>query len=69
MDIDERQFEVVVRGRNVEVPDHFRQHVTDKLAYLPQRMVLRHARLRRDVREQSALIHKPAPHADLQDSC
>jgi ribosomal subunit interface protein len=24
--------EVVVRGRNVEVPDHFRQHVADKLA-------------------------------------
>ncbi|MEP6599013.1 MAG: ribosome-associated translation inhibitor RaiA [Actinomycetota bacterium] len=23
--------EVVVRGRNVEVPEHFRQHVTDKL--------------------------------------
>jgi ribosomal subunit interface protein len=32
MDTDERQIEVVVRGRNVEVPDHFRQHVTDKLA-------------------------------------
>lgn len=25
------RMEVVVRGRNVEVPDHFRQHVTDKL--------------------------------------
>jgi len=28
----ERQMEVVVRGRNVEVPDHFRQHVSEKLA-------------------------------------
>jgi len=26
------RMEVVVRGRNVEVPEHFRQHVTDKLA-------------------------------------
>jgi len=25
------RMEVVVRGRNVEVPDHFRQHVADKL--------------------------------------
>jgi ribosomal subunit interface protein len=25
------RMEVVVRGRNVEVPEHFRQHVTDKL--------------------------------------
>ena len=24
--------DVVVRGRNVEVPDHYRQHVTDKIA-------------------------------------
>jgi ribosomal subunit interface protein len=24
--------DVVVRGRNVEVPDHYRQHVTDKLS-------------------------------------
>lgn len=24
--------EIVVRGRNVEVPDHYRQHVADKLA-------------------------------------
>jgi ribosomal subunit interface protein len=31
MDASDRQIEVVVRGRNVEVPDHFRQHVTDKL--------------------------------------
>jgi ribosomal subunit interface protein len=31
MDTSDRQLEVVVRGRNVEVPDHFRQHVTDKL--------------------------------------
>ena len=23
--------DVVVRGRNVEVPDHFRQHVTEKI--------------------------------------
>ena len=28
------RMEVVVRGRNVEVPDHFRQHVTEKLAKL-----------------------------------
>jgi ribosomal subunit interface protein len=27
-----RHVEIVVRGRNVEVPDHFRKHVTDKLA-------------------------------------
>jgi ribosomal subunit interface protein len=32
METSERLIEVVVRGRNVEVPDHFRQHVTDKLA-------------------------------------
>jgi ribosomal subunit interface protein len=32
MDTSERQIEVVVRGRNVEVPEHFRQHVTDKLS-------------------------------------
>ena len=32
METGERQMEVVVRGRNVEVPDHFRQHVSDKLA-------------------------------------
>jgi ribosomal subunit interface protein len=32
METVERQMEVVVRGRNVEVPDHFRQHVADKLA-------------------------------------
>ncbi len=31
MDTGARQIEVVVRGRNVEVPEHFRQHVTDKL--------------------------------------
>src|ERR1700744_2855576 len=32
METGERQMEVVVRGRNVEVPDHCRQHVSDKLA-------------------------------------
>ncbi len=32
METSERLIEVVVRGRNVEVPEHFRQHVTDKLA-------------------------------------
>ena len=32
METGERLIEVVVRGRNVEVPDHFRQHVTEKLA-------------------------------------
>jgi ribosomal subunit interface protein len=32
MHTGERLSEVVVRGRNVEVPDHFRQHVTDKLS-------------------------------------
>jgi ribosomal subunit interface protein len=31
MDTAERHTEVVVRGRNVEVPAHFRQLVTDKL--------------------------------------
>ena len=24
--------DIVVKGRNVEVPDHFRQHVADKIA-------------------------------------
>ncbi len=28
------QMEIVVRGRNVVVPDHYRQHVADKLAKL-----------------------------------
>src|ERR1700712_10927 len=28
------QMEIVVRGRNVVVPDHYRQHVVDKLARL-----------------------------------
>ena len=32
MDTAERQIELVVRGRNVEVPEHFRQLVIDKLA-------------------------------------
>jgi ribosomal subunit interface protein len=32
MGAGERHVEVVVRGRNVEVPDHFRQLVIDKLA-------------------------------------
>ncbi len=32
METSERLIEVVVQGRNVEVPDHFRQHVADKLA-------------------------------------
>ena len=32
MDAGERHVEVVVRGRNVEVPAHFRQHVAEKLA-------------------------------------
>ena len=32
MDTGERRNEVVVRGRNVEVPDHFRQHVSEKLS-------------------------------------
>lgn len=31
MDSAVARMEVVVRGRNVEVPDHFRQHVTEKL--------------------------------------
>ena len=26
--------EIVVRGRNVEVPEHFRQHVEDKVGQL-----------------------------------
>ncbi len=33
-DDHELNAEVVVKGRNVEVPDHFRVHVTDKLARL-----------------------------------
>jgi ribosomal subunit interface protein len=32
VDIAERQIELVVRGRNVEVPEHFRQLVIDKLS-------------------------------------
>src|ERR1700744_4845351 len=32
METGERLIEIVVRGRNVEVPAHFRQHVEDKLA-------------------------------------
>jgi ribosomal subunit interface protein len=28
------RFEIIVRGRNVEVPDHFRVHVSDKIAHL-----------------------------------
>jgi ribosomal subunit interface protein len=28
------RFEVIVRGRNVEVPDHFRVHVTEKIVHL-----------------------------------
>ncbi len=32
METSERLIEVVVQGRNVEVPEHFRQHVIDKLA-------------------------------------
>jgi ribosomal subunit interface protein len=32
METGERLIEVVVQGRNVEVPEHFRQLVTDKLA-------------------------------------
>ncbi len=32
METGERLIEVVVRGRNVEVPEHFRQHVTEKIA-------------------------------------
>jgi ribosomal subunit interface protein len=28
------RFQVIVRGRNVEVPDHFRVHVTEKIAHL-----------------------------------
>ena len=36
--------DIVVKGRNVEVPDHFRQHVSDKLA-LPERLGTRVIRL------------------------
>jgi ribosomal subunit interface protein len=32
METGGRPIEVVVRGRNVDVPDHFRQHITEKLA-------------------------------------
>jgi ribosomal subunit interface protein len=34
MGTEAQRMTVVVRGRNVEVPDHFRQHVTDKLVRL-----------------------------------
>jgi ribosomal subunit interface protein len=34
MDTAVSTIEVVVRGRNVEVPDHFRQHVAEKLGRL-----------------------------------
>jgi ribosomal subunit interface protein len=34
MDTVAGQMEIVVRGRNVVIPDHYRQHVTEKLAKL-----------------------------------
>src|ERR1700726_2283612 len=46
-----------------QVTVHLAQHIADKLSYLPQRMVRRPSRLRRDVRKQPALIRKTAPHA------
>jgi ribosomal subunit interface protein len=32
--VPERKADVVVTGRNVEIPDHFRTHVAEKLARL-----------------------------------
>src|SRR5258708_33772045 len=42
------------------------QNIADKLPDLPQRVVRRHPRLRRDVQKQSALTRKTAPHASPQ---
>ncbi|MEH2470363.1 hypothetical protein V1281_000392 [Nitrobacteraceae bacterium AZCC 2161] len=44
------------------------QHIADKLPDLPQRMVRRYSCLRRDVREQPALIQKSASHVRPIDS-
>src|ERR1022692_3739150 len=42
------------------------EHLSDKISDIPQRMILRHPRLWRDVRKQSALIFKCSPHASLR---
>src|SRR6202166_3175197 len=46
-----------------QVTVHLAQHIADKLSYLPQRMVRRHSRLRRDVRKHPALTRKTPPMA------
>lgn len=46
--------DIVVKGRNVEVPDHYRQHVADKLARLER---YDHKLIRVDVE----LAHEPNP--------
>src|SRR6516164_8749833 len=42
------------------------QHIAHKVPDLPQRMVRRHPRLRRNVRKQPTLIRKYSPHASLR---
>ena len=55
-----QRMDVVVRGRNVEVPDHFRQHVTDKL--------LRMERYdNKIIRTDVELNHEPNPRQN--DNC
>jgi len=46
--------DIVVKGRNVEVPDHYRQHVSDKLARVER---YDHKLIRIDVE----LFHEPNP--------
>ena len=46
--------DVTVRGRNVEVPDHFRQHVTEKIERVER---YDHRIIRVDVE----LYHEPNP--------
>lgn len=42
------------------------EDLADKLPNLPQRMVRRYPRLRRDIRKQPALIDKCSPHVSLR---
>src|SRR5262249_11486996 len=42
------------------------QHIAHKVPDLPQRMVRRHPRLRRNVRKQPTMIRKYPPHASLR---
>ncbi|HEV2887420.1 MAG TPA: ribosome-associated translation inhibitor RaiA, partial [Jatrophihabitans sp.] len=46
--------DIVVRGRNVEVPDHYRQHVAEKLARVER---YDHRIIRADVE----LLHEKNP--------